>query len=158
MSKRSNIFYIVTWKKYLLLLIIFLSSVYCLYEIKQFHDANILYFYNPFIISFVFALIVGYHFYRLKYYLEGKTFVVEGLVRRKLSIVNLEFISVRKESLDLVNGFSLFSISLRSGIQELNELTALIDGVLVHYPGVKLKGQSEYCRKWFPKTFNARKT
>ena len=158
MSNRSKNFYIVSWKKYLLLFSIFLGSVYCLYEVKQFHDADSLYFYNPFIISLVFAIPVGYHLYNLKYYLDGKTLVAEGLIDRSISIDKLKYILVRNKSIDLINSFSLFSLKLRSEIQELRELTALIDEVLIYHPEVKLKGPLEYREKWFPKTFAARKT
>lgn len=157
MSKRSKNFKVVPWKKYVLLLAIFPSSVYALYDAKQYHDADFFYFYNPLIISLVITLLIGYHFYNLKYYLDGKMLVVEGLVNRKVAIDKLKHILVRKESLEFVDGFSLFSIALRSEIQELDELTVLIDEVLIDHPGVKLKGAVEYREKWFPKTFAARK-
>lgn len=157
MSNQATCFYITPWKKYVVLFSISLFSAYCLYEIKQFHDAGNLYFYHPFVIFLVFASFVGTHVYLLNYCLEGKTLIVEGLVNRKVVIDKLKYVSVRKKSVELVNRYGLFSLPLRSIIEDLEKLTDLIDQVMVDHPEVKLKGQSEYCRKWFPKTVDARK-
>lgn len=156
MSKQSKIYPIVSWKKYLLLFSLILGSLYCLYEVKQYHDADLLNFYNPFILTLLFAIPLGYHFFKLEYYLEGETLIVKGLIDRILPLDKLKYASVRSNSVDLNKDSKLFPVTLRSDIQGLNELRSMIDATLVNHPEIKLKGALENQKKWFPKTFDAR--
>lgn len=156
MSKQSKIYHIVSWKKYLLLFSLILGSLYCLYEVKQYHDADLLYFYNPFILTLLTAIPLGYHFYNLKYFLDGETLVAKGLVDRNVSLDKLKYVFVRKNSIDLMNCSSLFPVTLRSDILEFNELTALIDNTLIDNPHIQIKGAIENQKKWFPKSLDVR--
>jgi hypothetical protein len=153
MNKQSKIYHIFSWKKYLLLFSIILGSIYSLYEVKQSHDTDLLYFYDPFILILLVAIPLGYHFYKLKYYLDGKTIIAKGLIDRNVSLDKLKYVSVRNNSIDLIDGSSLFPVTLRSDILEFDELTAHIDHTIVNHPEVMLKGATEHQKKWFPKTF-----
>jgi len=99
---------------------------------------------------------LGYHFYKLEYYLEGETLIVKGLIDRILPLDKLKYASVRNNSVDLIKDSSLFPVTLRSDIQELDELRSMFDATLVNHPEIKLKGPLENQKKWFPKTFDAR--
>ena len=156
MNKQSKIYHIVSWKKYLILFSIILGSVYSLYEVKQSHDTDLLSFYDPFILILLVTIPLGYHFYKLKYYLDGKTIIAKGLIDRNVSLDKLKYVSVRNNSIDLVNSSSVFPVTLRPDILEFDELTALIDDTIVNHPEIMLKGANVNQKKWFPKTFDAR--